>query len=134
MEEKTDGAYIAFIENKIPEMYGGVERLSLLLAVANCLNRGLKNFKITGVAINDSHAIHYLAGMRFGKFDNRYRAEKAKRWFGTSDINKIIKTIIENTPAGSKYCTSMLGCINMHLLQSVIKSITEYLKKHPVLF
>lgn len=134
IEELPDGAYIAMVKNEKQEIYGGVEKLAQRLAVANCLKRGLKDFKITGDALWNSHAIHYLAGMRFGPMDNKYRALSAKRLYGTDNVNTIVKNIIENTPKGEKYYTSILGCVRMHMQKSVIKNITEYLKKHPVLF
>ena len=134
IKELPDGAYIAMIENKNQRIYGGVEKLAQRLAVANCLERGLKGFNITGDALWNSHAIHYLAGMRFNSIANKYRALNAKRIFGTVDVNKIVKNIIENTPQGGKYYTSIIGCVRMYMLKNVIKNITAYLKKHPVLF
>ena len=122
------------IENKNQRIYGGVEKLAQRLAVANCLERGLKGFNITGDALWNSHAIHYLAGMRFNSIANKYRALNTKRIFGTVDVNEIVKNIIENTPQGDKYYTSIIGCVRMYMLKNVIKNITAYLKKHPVLF
>lgn len=133
IKELPDGAYIAMIENKKQEVYGGVEKLAQRIAVANCLKRGLKNFNITGDAVWESHAIHYIAGMRFDYMYNANRARTAKRLFGTDNVNTIVKNIIKNTPKGGKYYTSILGCVRMHMLKSVIKNITAYLKKHPVL-
>ena len=133
LEEFPDGAYIAKVENMKQELYGGVDKLAMKLAVANCEKRGLKNFNITGDAINNSHAIHYLSGMRFGEINNKYIAERAKALYGTNDVNKIVKSIIAETPKNGRYYTAHLGCVNMHLMKTAIKNIMEYLKKHPVL-
>ena len=133
LEELPDGVYIAKVENIKQELYGGVDKLAMKLAVANCEKRGLKNFNITGDAINNSHAIHYLSGMRFGEINNKYIAERAKALYGTNDVNKIVKSIIAETPKNGRYYTAHLGCVNMHLMKTAIKNIMEYLKKHPVL-
>ena len=132
--EYSNGAYIAFVKKEMPKVYGGIEKLALKIAVANCLKRNLKKFEITGDAIDNSHAIHYLAGMRFNKIDNQYRAENVKRLYGTDDVNKVIKSIIQNTPNKGRYYTSILGCVKMYMKKNVIKNIIEYLKQHPVLF
>lgn len=132
LEERSDGAYIALIKNEHPDIYGGVEKLTQKIAVAECLKRGLKDFKITGEAIDNSHAIHYLSGMRFKNFDTKTKAEAAKRMYGTADVNKIVRTIIKNTPKGSRYYTTMLGCVEMYMQKKVIKNIIKYLKRYPV--
>ena len=71
--------------------------------------------------------------MRFGEINNKYIAERAKALYGTNDVNKIVKSIIAETPKNGRYYTAHLGCVNMHLMKSVIKNILVYLKKHPVL-
>ncbi len=134
IKEFPKGVYIAMIKNANQNKYGGVVELAQKIAVENCLRRGLTKFEIKGDAMWDSHAIHYLSGMRFGKLDNEYRAKRLKEIFGTSNINKIVKYIIENTPKGDRYCTSMLGTVGMHLKQCVIQKIISLVKKSPVLY
>jgi hypothetical protein len=122
--EKPNGAHIFHVENLNQAKYGGINILSDRIAVENCLKRGIKDFEITGDAVWNSHAAHYLSGKRFKHVDYE-KAKLFKQRYGESNPNKIIKNVIENTPKGEKYYTEGLKTISFYLPKNLIK---KYIK------
>lgn len=133
IEEKADGAYIYNIENTMQDKYSGIGKLADRIAVENCLSRGLKDFAITADATLNSHAAHYLAGKRFGNIGYSDRLKLIKRQYGTTNINKIVKEIIETTPPGEKYYTSNLKTVPMYLPKKLINEYTKLAQTNPIL-
>ena len=133
LEEKANGAYIKLVENKKQGKFGGMDKLSDRLAVENCLKRGLKDFEITGDAVWNSHAVHYLAGKRFGNITNICKREFLKSRYGTVNANTIVKQIIELTPQGGRYVTDFLGAVPMYLTKSKINEYVKLAKNFPIL-
>lgn len=131
--ERPNGAHIFKIENLNQEKYGGIGVLTDRIAVENCLKRGLADFEITGDAIWNSHAAHYLAGKRFLPIENSDRAKSLKERFGTSSPNKIIKYIIQNTPKGEKYYTESLKTVGFYLPKKLIKKYISLAETSPIL-
>ena len=130
--EKPTGAHILKVENLNPAKYKGVNILADKIAVENCLKRGLKDFEITGDAMWNSHAAHYLSGKRFRPVE----AEKAKILFqryGTNNPNIIVKNIIENTPKGKLCHTENLKTIGFYLPKNLIKKYIQLSKIKPLL-
>ena len=117
VSDMPNGAYVEFIENFHPNLYGGFGKVADQIEVEHCLCRGLDNFEIYSNAALSSHALHYKRGKRFIP----------------EEVNEIVKKIIENTPVGEKYNTSFLGGVRMFMPQEIIKKYLEIIKKSPLL-
>lgn len=130
--EQPNGVHLFKVENLARDKYRGINRLADRIGVENCLKRGLTEFEITGDAILNSHAAHYLSGKRFNPVD-RTRAKQFKRKYGTENPNEIIKNIIKNTPKGQRYYTEDLRNISFYLPKDLIEKYINLSKIKPIL-
>ena len=131
--EKPNGAYIQMVKNFNQNKYGGIGVIADRIAVENCLKRGLVDFEVTGDAIWDSHAAHYLTGKRFTPIEDSDRIKILKRKFGTKNPNKIVKQIIENTHQGKKCHTDILKTVSFYLPKKLINKYVQLAKTNPIL-
>lgn len=133
LSDLANGCYVDFVENLEPKLYKGVAAFADQLEVEHCLERGLKHFEIVSCAALNSHAIHYLRGKRFAPVLDFPGIKRLMEKFGTVDVEKIVKTIIENTPKGQEYDTKAIGNVRMYMPKDMIEHYIELSQKSPIL-
>ena len=130
--ERENGVHLFKVENLDQNKYRGINKLADRIGVENCLKRGLTDFEITGDAILNSHAVHYLSGKRFYPVD-KSRAKIFKQKYGTENPNTIVKSIINNTPKGQKFYTQNLKTLAFYLPNDLIENYINLAKLKPIL-
>lgn len=117
LKDEPYGVKVLFVENKNPQLYSGVGQVADQIEVEHCVNRGLRKIEVQSDAALNSHALHYLRGKRFK----------------LSDINEIVKKIIDSTPKGEKYNTRFLGSVPMYMPAELVQKYLNMIKTHPLL-
>lgn len=90
-------AIVDYLRNNDEQEYGGVGLLADKLGVKHCLDNGFPPLIISEAAKN-SHIAHYKRGKRFLPLkpeSNEYKFFMER--YGTADVNKIIKTSLEQS-------------------------------------
>ena len=132
------GCYVMSIRNKKPHEYGKFALLADKLEVQYCLDKKMPNFEIRSYADLNSHALHYLRGIRFEgeatpqqikRFRELFKWAKIKSF----DYNTIVKYIIDHTPKGERFNTMFLKEIPMYMPQELIQKYIAELLKNPLI-
>lgn len=128
-----DRVVIKTVDNIRQEEYSGIAKLADQIAVEYCLKNKIKPNIVFDAAYN-SHAAHYLRGMKFIPFSDGAQISKIfKEDFGTSNPNKIVEKIIRNTPQGQHCDTSALGMLKAYMPKEVVEKYLQEIKYNPVL-
>ena len=128
------GCFVRFMRNENPEKYKFFGDFADRLEVQHCLNKGMDDFEILSEAAMNSHAKHFMRGKRFLKLTDEEDIAKLKEIWGTADVNKIVKCIINHTQKGEFINTHFLPNVPMYMPKELIQKYIAELLKSPIVF
>lgn len=117
---------VDYVQNWNDKSIGGIGHLADKLTVQYCAENNLP-FNIVSVADRGSHMAHYIRGKRFLPLEpDSYTFEFYKKRFGQTDINEILKELLETIGTTKKKIKPDIGFIPMYMPQELVQ---KYLKE-----
>lgn len=127
-----DRLLVHYVRNLDDKKYSGVALLADKLAVNHCIKNNIKP-NIISYAAENSHIAHYKRGKRFLPLDFQPAIEFYQKNYNETDVNKIVKSLIEKSKSGEKIDISSFGEVPMFLPQNLISKFTEEIMQTPIL-
>lgn len=124
---------ISYLQNFDDELYSGIGLLADKLSVEYCVKNKLP-LNIVSYADKGSHIAHYKRGKRFFLIKkNSIEAEYFGKHYGETNINKVIKKLLNQFSSDSKADISDWGTSAMYLPQKTAEEYAKMISQKPIL-